>query len=155
MYTWLCWWSRFLCHCSSLLSWCVRFRCIRSWSEASESWSSIPHGWVSDSIQYNKYRIRERSFKCISTIISREKAQIYPLLDSDDLVHGQLDKKCIFTYLLTLYHGLKNREVIGNKLLFRWLLLLIHCSYVRICVACCANNLLVHCCSLFFSVYSE
>jgi len=47
----------------------------------------------------------------------REKAQIYPLLDSDDLIRGELDKKCVFTYLLTLYHGLKNREIITNKLL--------------------------------------
>ncbi len=50
-------------------------------------------------------------------ISSREKAQIHPLLDSEDLIHGELDKKCVFTYLLTLYHGLKNREIITNKIL--------------------------------------
>jgi len=43
----------------------------------------------------------------------REKAQIHPLLDSDDLIGGELDKKCVFTYLLTLYHGLKTRD--SNK----------------------------------------
>ena len=48
-------------------------------------------------------------------IFHREKAQIYPLLDSDDLIHGQLDKKCVFTYLLTLYNGLKNRDITSNK----------------------------------------
>ena len=47
-------------------------------------------------------------------IFLREKAEIHSLLDTDDLIGGDLDKKCIFTYLLTLYHGLKNHQT--NKL---------------------------------------
>lgn len=47
----------------------------------------------------------------------REKAQVHPLLDSDDLIDGHLDKKCVFTYLLTLYQGLKNRETMANQIL--------------------------------------
>lgn len=100
-------WSGILCNSSSLLSGWIRFQSIESRRETEKLRPGISYRWVS--------LLLDSFIDWILLDGFREKAQIHPLLDTDDLVHGDLDKKCVFTYLLTLHHGLKNRETCAKQ----------------------------------------
>lgn len=108
-----------------LLKWCqnvtrnyesVKIRNFTSDFADGLAFCAIVHHYFPDEFDFqalkrdNKQENFELAFR-----IAEEKAHVHPLLDSDDLIQGDIDKKCVFTYLLTLYHGLKNRET--NKLL--------------------------------------
>ncbi|CAF0787825.1 unnamed protein product [Adineta steineri] len=109
-----------------LLKWCQsvtrNYECVKIRNFTSDfadglAFCAIVHHYFPDAFDFNtlNHDSKQKNFD-LAFRIAEEKAQIYPLLDSDDLIHGQLDKKCVFTYLLTLYHGLKNHETMTNKI---------------------------------------
>ncbi|CAF1378927.1 unnamed protein product [Rotaria magnacalcarata] len=108
-----------------LLKWCqnvtrnyesVKIRNFTSDFADGLAFCAIVHHYFPDAFDFNQLnRNNKQNNFDLAFRTAEEKAQIHPLLDSDDLVKGALDKKCVFTYLLTLYHGLKNRESMTNK----------------------------------------
>ncbi|CAF1009546.1 unnamed protein product [Rotaria magnacalcarata] len=107
-----------------LIKWCqnitrnyesVKIRNFTSDFADGLAFCAIVHHYFPDEFDFNKLdRDNKQNNFDLAFRIAEEKAQVHQLLDSDDLIHGQLDKKCVFTYLLTLYHGLKHFET--NKL---------------------------------------
>ncbi|CAF0901551.1 unnamed protein product [Adineta ricciae] len=108
-----------------LLKWCqhvtrdyesVRIRNFTSDFADGLAFCAIIHHYFPDAFDFNALNSdsKQKNFD-LAFRLAEEKAEVYPLLDSSDLIHGQLDKKCVFTYLLTLYHGLKNHEVLTGK----------------------------------------
>ncbi|ODM96162.1 Smoothelin [Orchesella cincta] len=81
-----------------------------SWSDGL-AFCALIHHFYPDAFDFNSLNPRNRKHNFdLAFRTAEEKAGIYPLLDTEDMVAmgTRPDWKCVFTYVQSMYHKLKD-----------------------------------------------